>query len=109
MITEEARQIVWNSMRPQVVGVFQYLDHGVVTENIARTLADRDVRLARLVEALEGLHGLVESTALGWSGALPHGDNVSTLVLQDRLTVEDVKRKADAILRAALADAGAKQ
>ncbi len=53
--------------------------------------------IRRLRAQVEMLHGLVEEAVNGWKGALPHGDDVSTLVKQDRLTCHDLVRKADAI------------
>lgn len=94
-MNEEARQIVWDSMRPSTLGVAQYLDQEAVIENIARALADRDARLARVVEALvEALEELRRRRQYIMAHASFGGS--------DAFMVEQEER-----WRAALADAGA--
>mgnify|MGYP001577133958 CR=1 FL=1 len=56
-----------------------------------------DSIIHRLRRQVETLHGLVEEAVNGWKGALPHGEPVSMLVKQDRLTCNDLIQKADAL------------
>ena len=110
LIYEQQAEIITLESRLQVV------EEGFHAEQTLRRVksaclesAEKEVdellaALRRVGEALERMYGLVESTAHRWQGALPHGDNVSTLVLQDRISAHDAIRKAAEILHVALAE-----